>query len=378
MGEVWTAEHLALKRMVAMKVIRARHLDDETTIARFLREARATAQLRNRHVVQVLDHGNAEGVVFIVMELMRGMTVRDALLLGDQRLSYADIRRLFRHVEAGVDVAHQRGIVHRDLKPSNLFLNFDDTSWHVKVMDFGLAKPTETDPNDSIELKTRQGIIVGTPAYMSPERLRNGDTSIQSDLWSLAIMAFELVCGKRPFEAENRLGILVKIATEVPPTPSRVQPDIPDGFDEWFARACHPDQESRFANVRELIQALDSILQRADDHDDEYTLQTRLEEESLAGSISTMQFSSELVGSSHDSTRLDMPSLAETVADSSQLHSPVQSTGASRAQLTPIEVAELQTQIQYRLMEQLREAKERNQELVKALNEKDSDSDSEE
>ncbi|MEE2788999.1 MAG: protein kinase [Myxococcota bacterium] len=114
-------------------------------------------------------------------------------------------------METLASMLHRRAIIHRDLTPGNVFIHVDGAHSHTKVMDFELAKTTDVDPDESIERTTQHVIIFGTPAYMSPKRLRDGDTSPQSDLRSLAMMAFELVYGSRPFEARNRRDVLVKM-----------------------------------------------------------------------------------------------------------------------------------------------------------------------
>ena len=367
MGEVWTAVHITLKRLVALKVIRAELLHDKSTAARFLREARSTAQLRNRHVVQVLDHGNQDGLVFIAMELMRGVTLRSVMQLSSSPLPLEDVRRLFRHCAMGIRDAHDNGIVHRDLKPGNLFVNIDQHGWHLKLMDFGLAKPVELDANDSIELKTRQGNLLGTPAYMSPERLRHGDNSIYADLWSMAIIAYELVCGERPFSAENQFSLLFKIATESAPIPSSRCSTVPPGFDEWFGRACHPKQGLRFDNASELVGALDDVLVSSKRSEAALSIRMRLANAAPDESLPTLNWESHLQDFGGELTQVDNLSISENVKGASAEPVAEPSVGSDRNQLTPIEVAELQTQIQYRLIEQLLEAREANEKLQREL-----------
>jgi len=372
MGEVWTAQHLALRIPIALKVIRAHLLEDDITIARFLREARSTAKLQNHHVVKVLDHGSHDGVVYIAMELMHGLTLRNAIQLSRKRLPYADITRLFRHIETGTASAHRLGIVHRDLKPGNLFINIDDDEWHLKVMDFGLAKPSDTHVDDSVELQTRQGVLLGTPAFMSPERLRYGSTTVQSDLWSLAIIAYELVCGMRPYVADDRFALLFKIATELPPVPSENASEIPVGFDEWFAKACHSEPTQRFPSATELIQTLIGILSAAPERREAVSIASRIKAYDDNQNIPTMNLKRYLEEDAQP-TQVDLSPVGKATETSSPQHRNSEQPADPRANLTPIEVAELQTQIQYRLIEQLNEARETNQQLKKALESQDID-----
>ncbi len=272
-------------------------------------------------------------------------------------LGVTDTNRILRQVVAALNSAHEAQIVHRDIKPGNIFVLPRDGGWGIKLMDFGLAKPMNLSVEESFELQTRQGMLVGTPAYMSPERLRDGDSTVHSDLWSLAIMAFEMLCGQRPFIGASPINLLLKIATERPPMPSSLVA-VADGVDEWFLRATDDDPNARFQSAEEMYEALRPTFEATT-----YTAVERTVEEILREGMSVEAYSQSVSG---DGALLPGESeiLPLTVKDDQNT---INENGLNRAQLTPVEVAELQTQIQYRLMEQLRDERQKIRDLETRL-----------
>jgi eukaryotic-like serine/threonine-protein kinase len=260
MGEVFRAEHLTLGCDVAVKILRpseaASEAEGATRSRRFQREARTAASLRGSHVVQVMDHGIDAGTPFIVMELLRGQSLR-ARLGRVQRLDPLELGRVLVHVVRALERAHSRGVVHRDLKPENVFLVADDAGEIAKVLDFGIAKVTS--PLAAPSRVTESGAILGTPSYMSPEQLRGRNVGSAADLWSLAVMAFEGLCGRPPFEGESLADLIIHISTGPVPIPSSLA-EVPDGFDEWFARGVRRDPNERFGSARELAEAYLALL----------------------------------------------------------------------------------------------------------------------
>src|SRR5262249_6374348 len=162
------------------------------------REAHAAARLRSRNAVSIFDHGVRGRVAFIAMELLQGESLEERLATRGV-LSAEALVRTMTQVAKAVDEAHALGILHRDLKPSNVFLATQDGEEIVKVLDFGLAKLLAV--SEALEVETEHGQIVGTPAYMSPEQVTGDKLDHRSDLWQLAIVAFECVTGRRPFES---------------------------------------------------------------------------------------------------------------------------------------------------------------------------------
>ena len=261
MGAVWRAEHLSLRSPVAVKLLNPAIADDPEMLDRFLREAQSAAALRGNYVVQVFDYGVHEGLPFIAMELLSGITL-GMRLAAARRLDTNDLSWIFAHVSRAVAKAHELGIVHRDLKPDNIFIVRDGDEEIAKVLDFGIAKvlpsstPLETDANNT----TRTGTVLGTPFYMSPEQARGNRTvDFRADLWSMGVIAFECLTGRLPFASSALGDLVVKICTQPTPRPSALA-DVPSGFDEWFARACEKQPEARFQSMREQNEALQSLL----------------------------------------------------------------------------------------------------------------------
>jgi eukaryotic-like serine/threonine-protein kinase len=256
MGEVWRAEHLALRSPVAVKLIHALAAQSEESRGRFAREARAAAALRSPHVVQVIDHGVEQGVPFIVMELLEGESLGQRLRRVGI-LTPAETAKIVTHVARALDKAHSAGIVHRDLKPDNVFLVRNVDEEIAKVLDFGIAK-TEAGFGQ-VEASTRTGAVVGTPHYMSPEQAR-GTRAVdhRSDVWALGVIAFQCLTGRLPFESEVLGDLLLRICAEPIVVPSSLA-HVPPGFDAWFARAAERDPERRFQSAWEAAEALRSL-----------------------------------------------------------------------------------------------------------------------
>ncbi len=253
MGAVWLAQHTGLDVPCAVKFIHEEAAKSPDLRARFEREAKAAAQLRSPHVVQILDHGVWNGAPYIAMELLEGedlaqrlrrrrpspLTPRETLVIATQ-------------VGRALAKAHAAGLVHRDLKPANIFLVRDDEREIAKVLDFGVAKVKETSLDDA----TQTGAVLGTPFYMSPEQAR-GSKSIdhRSDLWALAVVVYQCLIGKLPFRADALGELLVKIIVEPLPVPSQIG-EVPPGFDAWWARAASRDPADRYQTPKELTHAL--------------------------------------------------------------------------------------------------------------------------
>lgn len=212
MGTVYVARQKVVDRQVALKVLRPELAGDPVLARRFLREARAVAALRNPHTVTLHDFGRtADGRLFFTMELLHGQPLA-TLMAREGALPWARAVGLALQACESLREAHGLGILHRDLKPDNLFL-VDDGSGndHLKVLDFGLARSAEGG-----ETLTRPGATYGTPAYMSPEQAAGKPLDARSDLYSLAVVLYEMLAGALPFESDTPLGFLVKHATEPP------------------------------------------------------------------------------------------------------------------------------------------------------------------
>jgi eukaryotic-like serine/threonine-protein kinase len=252
MGSVWVADHLGLQTEVAVKFISADLAKHGEAMARFQREASAAAQLRSPHVVQVFDHGiTPAGLPYIVMELLDGedLAKRVERVPG---LPVSEVVLIVTQVCKALGKAHGLGVIHRDIKPENIFLIDSDGEHFVKVLDFGIAK-REKDAGLGM---TGTGTMVGTPHYMSPEQvLSSKGVDLRSDLWSVAVVAYNALTGALPFTAETLGALCVAISNGTFPPPSRLRPALPPTFDDWFLKALHRDPDARFASARELSES---------------------------------------------------------------------------------------------------------------------------
>ena len=268
MGEVWRARHLELGSEVALKRLDPRLAEQAVARGRFLREAKAAAELKSPHVIQIHDYGVDGAAPYIAMELLEGEPLDERLRRGPLPPEVA--WRVVDHVARAVTKAHEAGIVHRDLKPANVWITRNDgeesellrSTWLVKVLDFGIAKRLEAGVSVDATTEspsTASGAIVGTPHYMSPEQARSKPVDRRSDLWALGVIAYECVVGARPFAADSFGELVLRICADPLPIPSR-HASVPDGFDAWFARAVARDPAERFASAREMTDALRPIL----------------------------------------------------------------------------------------------------------------------
>jgi serine/threonine-protein kinase len=258
MGSVWRAVHKELGTPAAVKLIDPIIASNPEALARFKREAQAAASLRSSNVVQILDYGVDLGTPYIVMELLDGENLAMRLARGG-RLSPEATASILSQVGRAVSKAHGAGIVHRDLKPDNIFIVREGEDEIAKVLDFGIAKQTHTRETMTHGVQTQVGTMLGTPYYMSPEQVSGKrEVDHRTDVWALAVIAFECLVGRRPFEADMLGALLLAICTEELPVPSKYAA-VPAGFDEWFARGTQRNPDLRFQSVREALGALRSV-----------------------------------------------------------------------------------------------------------------------
>ncbi|MBN4050339.1 PhnD/SsuA/transferrin family substrate-binding protein, partial [Desulfobulbus sp. AH-315-M07] len=254
MGSVWIADHLTLDTQVAVKFISRDLLKRHPALAaRFNFEAKAAAQIRSPYVVQIFDHGLMEdGTPFMVMERLHGESLGERLEQGRPALREAGI--IVAQVAKALTAAHKLKVIHRDIKPDNIFLLEcdDDDEVFVKVLDFGIAKRT-----DQSKGLTDTGSMLGTPDYMSPEQIMDvKGVDHRADVWALAVVAYELLTLRMPFVGETVGATLMAITNFQWILPSKLDLDVPQGFDEWFIRAFHRDRNQRWASAREAAKAL--------------------------------------------------------------------------------------------------------------------------
>ncbi|MEZ4223812.1 MAG: serine/threonine-protein kinase [Polyangiaceae bacterium] len=255
MGTVWRADHLLLNTPVAVKVLNERAQDSASGPTRFLREAQAAAALRSPHVVQILDVGLEGNTPFIVMELLEGESLA-ARLRRVGRIDLAATSSIVAQTARALHKAHESGIVHRDLKPDNIFLVHDVDRELVKVLDFGIAKLVE---QMEVSQLTGTGAVLGTPHYMSPEQARGRrEVDQRTDLWSLGVITYECLTGRRPFDSHALGDLLLLICTEDAPPPSTAG-GLPPALDAFMARALARDPAHRFSSALEFAEALHQL-----------------------------------------------------------------------------------------------------------------------
>ena len=254
MGTVFLAEQIAVgNRPVALKLLQRKLLDDPEFLTRFRVEASSTGRVRHPNVVTIYESGQQEdGTPYIAMEYLEGETLRQALQARGT-LSPAEAAEILQQAGRGLNAAHKLGIIHRDLKPDNIFLTRDDEGkLLVKVLDFGIAKLRE------VSAHTVTGAFLGTPAYMSFEQaagMRSEELDARSDIYSLGIVAYEMLTGRVPFNSVTMLGFVRKHLTELPPRFQTVNPDLPalPQLENVVIRALQKDRDQRYASVLEFV-----------------------------------------------------------------------------------------------------------------------------
>jgi serine/threonine-protein kinase len=257
MSSLWVAHHSGLHTRVVVKFISAELMRKPDAVARFTREASASAQIKSPHVVQVFDHGvTPAGQPFIVMELLEGRDLSQ-VLDAQGRLPPREAAEIITQLARALTRAHGAGVIHRDIKPANVFLcSAGDGEAYVKLLDFGVAKHEAR-----LDKATIAGEIIGTPYYMSPEQLLGETVDANADLWALAVVAYECLTGALPFAGET-VGALAVAQQKPAMPPSQRVPELPPAVDHWFVRACSLDKGERFGSARDLAQALhDAVAQ---------------------------------------------------------------------------------------------------------------------
>lgn len=258
---VYRAEDVELSRAVAVKILQEAGHGHAELRARFEREAKVLAALSHPNIVSLVDYGVEDGRAYLVMELLRGRTLGELLDEADV-LDSERALSIVQQVLRALDYAHGEGLLHRDLKPDNVFLQeLPDTPDHVRLLDFGFAKFVTRERDDGPAL-TQAGRVFGTPRYMAPEQLTGSPVDARADLYSVAVILYEMLSGRRPFEGEVREVLKAKVI-EDPPRFSAIAPDLEvhPALDAFFEKALALRREERFPDARSFLAALEAIPQ---------------------------------------------------------------------------------------------------------------------
>ena len=252
MGEVWRAEDTRLLRPVAIKILSERIANDPEWKARFMREARTVAQMNHPNIATIYSIEQEGEKLFIAMELVEGESLAAVLARGP--LPPREAVRIILQVGEALGEAHEKGIIHRDVKPDNIIV----AKRSVKVLDFGIAKQTNPTSADSSTL-TQGGMIVGTPYYMSPEQALGKTVDARSDIFSLGVVLYEAIAGRRPFDGESVTETMMNIIMTEPPDLATLAPTAPQALADVVRHALQKKPDQRFANAGAMIGAMAAI-----------------------------------------------------------------------------------------------------------------------
>ncbi|MCX6834806.1 MAG: serine/threonine-protein kinase [candidate division Zixibacteria bacterium] len=246
MGTVYRGVDPAINRPVAMKTIRLDFVTDPEEMAelkeRLHREAQAAGKLSHPNIVTIYDVGSEGNLQYIAMEYLEGQTLEE-MIKKKTRFNYKIIAQMITQICQALQYAHDQGIVHRDIKPANIMVLSD---YRVKVMDFGIAR---VDSNSM----TKTGIAMGTPNYISPEQLKGREIDRRADIFSLGVLMYEMLLGKRPFKGENLTSLMYAILNHEPEKPSSVRPQIPLLYDHIITKALKKDPAERYQKASDVI-----------------------------------------------------------------------------------------------------------------------------
>ncbi len=246
MGEVYLAHDEKLKRKVALKILPAQFVADESRTRRFTREAHAVSALNHPNLLTIYDIGQADGVPYLATEFVEGKSLRE--LAG--KLSLTETLAIVTQTAEALSAAHAAGVTHRDIKPENIMVRPDG---YVKVLDFGLAKMSERVKGADSQLSaTRPGLVMGTLAYMSPEQASGEATDPRSDIWSLGVVLYELATGRSPFKGANRQATLNAILTQDPLPVTASNPELRQELDHIIGKVLEKDRELRYQTAADL------------------------------------------------------------------------------------------------------------------------------
>ncbi|MBP0974504.1 MAG: serine/threonine protein kinase, partial [Oscillospiraceae bacterium] len=254
MADVYRATDVVDNKTVAVKILKKEFAENEEFLRRFRNESKAIAVLSHPNIVKIYDVGFSERIQFIVMEYIDGITLNEYMEQQGQ-LGWKDAAHFILQILRALQHAHSKGIVHRDIKPQNIMMLRDGT---IKVMDFGIAKFAREDG------KTGTDQAIGTVHYISPEQARGGVTDAKSDIYSVGVMLYEMLTGKKPFDTDNPVSIAVMHMQAKVPLPSTIRPDIQIGLEEIILKAMEKDPADRYQSARDMMDDLQTFKEDPD------------------------------------------------------------------------------------------------------------------
>lgn len=254
MADVYRATDVVDNKTVAVKILKKEFAENEEFLRRFRNESKAIAVLSHPNIVKIYDVGFSERIQFIVMEYIDGITLNEYMEQQGQ-LGWKDASHFILQILRALQHAHSKGIVHRDIKPQNIMMLRDGT---IKVMDFGIAKFAREDG------KTGTDKAIGTVHYISPEQARGGVTDAKSDIYSVGVMLYEMLTGKKPFDTDNPVSIAVMHMQAKVPLPSTIRPDIQIGLEEIILKAMEKDPADRYQSARDMMDDLQTFKEDPD------------------------------------------------------------------------------------------------------------------
>jgi serine/threonine protein kinase len=253
MGSVFLAEQVELRRKVALKVLKRVYAGDDEFIRRFRREAQLAASLNHRNIVTIYDSGQSDdGRLFIAMEYLDGYKLSDVL----EKAGHLDIKRIVRlglQMAEGLAAAHRLNVIHRDIKPDNIMVVGTNGSEEIKIMDFGIARPQDSSETMNV---TRAGYIVGTPAYMAPEQIEEGEVSRKTDLYSFGIVLYEMLSGSHLFKGSSPSAVISNRIKNDPVPIREKRADVPVSIERILMQLLEKDPERRHRSADELVRQL--------------------------------------------------------------------------------------------------------------------------
>ncbi|HEX8845241.1 MAG TPA: protein kinase [Pyrinomonadaceae bacterium] len=266
MGEVYLALDTTLDREVALKILPPEIAADHQRMQRFVQEAKTASALNHPNILTIFEIGESEGAHFIATEFIDGVTLRHYLT--GNRLKLSEALDIAAQIAAALSAAHAAGIVHRDIKPENIMLRTDG---YAKLLDFGLAKPTErqaslidTEAQTKMLVNTSPGMVMGTVSYMSPEQARGFALDARTDIWSLGCVLYEMVAGRVPFSGETTSDVIVAVLDREPPPLAGGPHEAPLELQRILRKALRKDKEERYQTVKDLLVDLRALKQEVD------------------------------------------------------------------------------------------------------------------